>query len=299
MSAKIIWLASYPKSGNTLLRSILVSLFFTDDGIFSLNKISNIGQFEETSRIKNNLSLFGNIPKEKINRENLFKNILKLQSKECLNLKDDKLIFFKTHSGLFNVYGYPFTNKLYTKGIIYIVRDPRDVCISWSRHSGKSIDNSIKFMINDNQGLHWNETEFEDYFTDEHRPMSYVSSWDRHVKSWSIHNWDVPMKIIKYEDLVYSKKKIITELIDFFEVNYNIKIKNKNEKVVNIINSTTFEKMKEDEKNYGFNESNQNSVFFSVGEKNQWRNMLNKSQITNLEKKFGKTMNRFNYKTST
>ena len=51
MDNQIFWLASYPKSGNTLLRSILISLFFTEDGKFSLDKAEAIGQFDKTIHI--------------------------------------------------------------------------------------------------------------------------------------------------------------------------------------------------------------------------------------------------------
>jgi len=59
MDKHLFWLASYPKSGNTLLRSILTSLFFTNDGIFSLDKLKNINQFENTMNGFKNKDIFG------------------------------------------------------------------------------------------------------------------------------------------------------------------------------------------------------------------------------------------------
>ena len=296
MTNHIFWLASYPKSGNTLLRAILISLLFTDDGIFKFDYFKFIGQFEETERIKKNISLFKNILKENINEEILFKNLINLQTRESLRLEKDKSIFLKTHSGLFNVYGYPFTNKSMTMGMIYLVRDPRDVCISWSRHSGKNINESIKFMCNDHQGLQWNESYHEEFFSNQNRPISYLSSWDRHVKSWCLSNWSIPKKIIRFEDIVYNKKKIILELIDFFEKNYKFKITNKSKKINNIIKYTEFENFKNEENIKGFKESNKKLKFFSVGKKNQWDKKLTKKQILKIEEKFNVIMKKFNYK---
>lgn len=296
MTNHIFWLASYPKSGNTLLRAILISLLFTDDGIFKFDYFKLIGQFEETERIKKNISLFKNISKNKINEEILFKNLLKLQTRESLRLEKNKSIFLKTHSGLFNVYGYPFTNKSMTMGMIYIIRDPRDVCISWGRHSGKNIDESIEFMHNDHQGLQWNESYNEEYFSDQTRPLSYLSSWNRHVESWCSSDWSIPKKIIKFEDIVYNKKKIIFELIEFFEINYQFKISNKSMKVDNIIKYTKFENFKQEENTKGFKESNRKLNFFSVGEKNQWEKKLTDKQILKIEEKFNTVMKKFNYK---
>ena len=71
MTNHIFWLASYPKSGSTLLRAILISLLFTNDGVFKFDYFKIIGQFEETERIKKNITLFKNILIENINKKNL------------------------------------------------------------------------------------------------------------------------------------------------------------------------------------------------------------------------------------
>ena len=49
----IIWLASYPKSGNTLLRSMLSSYYFSKDGKFEFKLLKNIHQFPNISLFKN------------------------------------------------------------------------------------------------------------------------------------------------------------------------------------------------------------------------------------------------------
>ena len=74
MSKHIFWLSSYPKSGNTLLRSILIPLFFTNDGIFNLKMISKIEQFEKAGLIYKNKNIFKKDLK-KINKKKYFINI--------------------------------------------------------------------------------------------------------------------------------------------------------------------------------------------------------------------------------
>ena len=82
MSKHIFWLSSYPKSGNTLLRSILISLFFTNDGIFNLNMINKIEQFEKIGLIYKNRNIFKNDLKKIKNIDIFYKNILELKKKK-------------------------------------------------------------------------------------------------------------------------------------------------------------------------------------------------------------------------
>ena len=52
MNKQIFWITSFPKSGNTLIRSLLASQFFTDDGIVDLNLLQNIPYIEDTSNLE-------------------------------------------------------------------------------------------------------------------------------------------------------------------------------------------------------------------------------------------------------
>ena len=154
MTKHIFWLASYPKSGNTLLRAILSSLFFTENGVFNFKLLESITSFEDTYFVSKMKKLIGN-DFYKLNSTTIFyKYLLKIQEKENLGFKED-FKFFKTHSGNFSINNNFFTSEENTRGIIYIIRDPRDVCISWANHTGKTFNESIEFMTNDLASLLW------------------------------------------------------------------------------------------------------------------------------------------------
>ena len=296
MSKHIFWLASYPKSGNTLIRAILSSLFFTENGIFNLKLLESIRQFESTYNIFKAKDLLGEDLYKLNNVSILYKYLLRIQEKDILNYRED-FKFFKTHSGNFSINNNPFTSEENIRGIIYVIRDPRDVCISWTNHTGKSFDDSIDFMTNELQSLLWVDGK-NNLFSDKTMPASFLSSWDKHVISWTSNKWKVPLLIIKYEDLLNKKEETIRAIISFFTNNYGFKFENLDKKMINVLKSTSFQSLKSEESRDGFIEAKDGRQFFKSGTEMQWLNKLSTKQIFRIEDKFKTVMNRFNYKIS-
>jgi hypothetical protein len=291
MSKHIFWISSYPKSGNTLVRAIISTLFFSKDGNFLLSQLKHSSQFEKRDR----LNLIKKINKEDFlnldQLKTLSKYWLTLQEKE--NMKIDKGFgFVKSHSVYVSLFNNWFTNFNNTAGYIYILRDPRDIAISWSKHANLSFDESINFMLNFNSCIEWAQTKSE--LPNHIKPKTFISSWDEHVLSWTNNNMGVPKLILKYEDLVYKKEESIKVIVKFFEKNFNIKFNSINKKIANIVESTSFEELKSQEEKYGFVEA-VSGDFFRKGKKGQWKKELNVQQITKLENKFRDFMNKFGY----
>ena len=69
-----------------------------------------------------------------------------MQTKENLNLKED-FKFIKTHHALLKILNNSFTTKENTRGVIYVVRDPRDVVLSMSNHYNITIEKSIDNLL--------------------------------------------------------------------------------------------------------------------------------------------------------
>ena len=212
----IIWLASYPKSGNTWVRSFLTSILYSNEGNINLNDLNKLGgQYPLRSQFKNFVKDFNNI--------NEIKNEW-INTQDFLNL-DNKTKFFKTHHVNCKIGSSSFTNLNNTLGVIYIVRDPRNVITSILHHYHKSSYQEAKeFLFDENRWLGLlKETNTKARDID---LPTLIGSWKTHYNSWKAVNKN--FLLIKYEELLLNPenefKKIIEYLNNFFEIfsmNYN------------------------------------------------------------------------------
>ena len=279
-----VWLASYPKSGNTLLRALLASYFFSDSGNLKFNLLKNIRQFPS-------LRLFEHLGIDIVKEEEVIKNYLKAQE---YVVKKKSLQFLKTHSCLFNFKGYAFTNLKNSLGAIYIVRDPRNVVTSWANHESISFEESFNARVDKSYkigGINNFKREI----------VSYTGSWDFNYNSWKEFKSHNKYLLIKYEDLVNDKEKTLIKILQFLHKIRNIDFKLDKKKLQNVLVSTSFDKMKEMEEKEGFDEAVTNKInnkkipFFFKGPKNDWKNTLNYELIKKIETTFAKEMSELGY----
>ena len=276
-----VWLASYPKSGNTLVRSLLSSYFFSKDGKFNFELIKNIKQFPKKSLfLKNEV----NTKDEK----EVIKNYLKVQ--ETINIKNS-IQFLKTHSYLFNIENNPFTNLEYSLGAIYIVRDPRNVVLSSSNHNSQTHEKSTEDLI---KGRELYDKEKEDI-------KVYAGTWAGNYNSWKSFKSANKYLLVKYEDLIQNKDKIFYDILRFVhnlkKVDFNLDKK----KFKNVLETTDFSRMQKLESEKGFEESmidkrtGKKVKFFNLGEGTNWKSSLDPILQSKIQKAFEKEMLELNY----
>jgi len=276
----IIWLASYPKSGNTWIRAMLSSLLYTDDGCFDIKNLYKIQQYPERKYFENFVNDFRDIHEIK-------KHWISTQDK--LNL-DNRVKFFKTHNALCKLDNYFFSNSQNTLATIYIVRDPRNVITSIVNHFNYSYEQAKKFMLNSAQVIYPD--------VDQSYGMGTIlGSWSDHYNHWTKNN--PKLLLIKYEDLILNAENELKKIINFI-IKYK-KIDTNETKIKNCVRTSSFENLKKEEEEGFFKENTKNKKtgekikFFYMGEKNKWEKLLDKKIKLEIEQNFSREMKELNY----
>ena len=282
----IFWIASYPKSGNTWLRTLISSYYYSDNGIYSENLIKRIRQFPE----KMHFTDFDY-------NQNIVTDTSKfwIKAQEKIN-KDKKLKFFKTHNAFGALNNNHFTDNKNSIGVIYIIRDPRNVITSLMNHYELDNEQAIKWMTNEKNYIYDVINFDEDGYSD----FQFISSWNTNYKSWLLQK-KIPIKFIKYEDLLNQTFTVFKDVINFINITTRNNEKIKIDKLKNSINSTFFDKLQDMEKKNGFSEAitskknNKKIPFFNMGPKNDWKKVLDKNLINRLNDHFEKNLIELSY----
>ncbi len=284
----IIWLASYPKSGNTWLRFFIISLLMGKKTDLNLNHLRAILAYPHSTQFEGLISDFFDL-------EEIAKNWIVSQKKAN---SDKNLRFFKTHNMLGKYKGYAFTDVENTLGTIHIVRDPRNVITSVKNHySLSNYDEATKFIFKENQILSLSERQKNLYLKSKKFPLTqFVGSWKTHYLSWK--NMKKNYLLVRYEDLMENPKNEFTKITDF--IGNLLKLKFTEDQIDNAINLSSFDRLEKMEKVHGFtestidNEGNRNK-FFYLGPKNNWREILDAKISENIEQEFQQEMKELDY----
>ncbi len=280
----IIWIASYPKSGNTWLRSLISSYYFSEDGVFNQNSLPLIQQFPQKKYFKN----FNYNPEIITDTAKFW-----IPAQKIINM-DKKIKFFKTHNVLGSINNSKFTDKKNTVACIYVVRDPRNVITSLQNHYEMTKEESLNFMLNENKFIY-------DYsIKNDYSNFQFISSWEKNYQSW-LNQKNFSVMMIKYEDLIKDTLETFKKVIEFIELITKSQRAYNEEKAKISIQSTTFEKMKQIERKEGFIESilskneSQKIPFFHLGPKNNWKNIFDDTYQKKLNLTFKQNLKELDY----
>jgi hypothetical protein len=274
----IVWLASYPKSGNTWFRIFLSNLFSDSPHPVNINDITETTISSNRSIIDSYLGIHSS--------ELTVEEIDKLRPQVFKRFSDEKegTAYVKTHEAwTLNSEGNPIFPEEITKGILYLIRNPLDIAISYSHHNSETIDKTISVLNNDFSKL----CETKDKLNIQ--TQQQLTSWSNHVSSWTDDS-KLPVHVIRYEDMLDHPLKSFKSALDFLNLKYE------ESEIINAINNSSFDTLKVMETSDGFKERGMHSeAFFRKGHSNEWKTELLQTQINEIVKHHKEIMERFGY----
>ena len=272
----IMWLASYPKSGNTWVRALLTNYLYNEnykENVFS--KLDMIKSFPQKFAFK------GIVEERELEKNYmmLFKYFIEAQKK--IN-RDNNLHIIKTHNICGSVNNFDFTDKENTMGSIYILRDPRSIAVSYAYHANISFEKSVEIMMDEKRITLHNKIYPE-----------ARSSWKIHLKSWLNH--PMPKIFIKYEELETNTHECFKSILGFINKFIKKKIEINDEKILKTVKNCSFDNLSDLEKKLGFAEKGKNVNFFRKGKTDEWKTALSTELISKIEKEFSEELKEFKY----
>ena len=273
----IVWIASYPKSGNTWLRIFLVNYIVNADRPVSINETYKI------ARGDSDLNEYTAMNKgDSFDSENL-EVVLDLRKRVISEIATTgaSINLVKTHAPYRELFGYDLIPKQYSRSAIHIVRNPLDQVISYASHYGVSIDSAIEHCAK--------EDHFVGAMPGRQAITQFLGSWASHVHSWSTHD-DFPVLTIRYEDMRAQTFAVFAHIINFIKLPYD------EQRLKKAIRFSNFRALQKQEVINGFAENSPNQErFFRKGTSGQWKDVLTKDQIARIRSEHGAVMKQLGY----
>lgn len=272
---KLLWLASYPRSGNTWLRAFLHNLLRNPDEPYDINRLQDLTVVDGDVRWYRDLDPR---PLRELTKEEVA--ILRPRTHAAMTRVSPDTVFVKTHNALVEDRGTPMITLEHTAGAIYVVRNPLDVAVSYSHHFGVTSEEAVAAM-----GRRGNQSiANQDNFAYE-----LHGTWSENVDSWTATP-NPSIHVIRYEDMSQVPQRAFEGVVHFLGLPASPA------RIAAAIERSSFAVLKDQEMRRGFRErSRKSDEFFRAGEAGQGRRILPSHLIDQLKAAHQATMTRFGY----
>ena len=270
----LVWLASYPKSGNTWTRSFLHNLLDGDGKGRDINALGELAVWDLDARWYKGLLP---APIEKCTSEQVA--AVRPQAMRNIMNAAPGQIFVKTHNAMMMDRGAPLIEPAVTRGAVYLVRNPLDVVLSYASHMGKSIDETIRIMgLSRAQGGNSALASYQ-----------VIGSWSENVASWTTRPKNM-VHVMRYEDLHENPRRCFGKLAEYLHIPCG------HAQLAKAADACSFDNLRKQEEKSGYYEKPAVAErFFRKGTAGQWRDALTKDQITAIVSQHRSQMERFDY----
>lgn len=277
----IVWLASYPKSGNTWFRAFLTNLLRNGDEPASINELLNdpipTGRwaFEEAVGFDS-----GDLT---------FEEVDELRPEVCLYhaRTAGRTLFCKVHDAYTRLPdGRPLFPAAATVCVLYLIRNPLDVCVSFAHHRGREeYDGTVRLMGDPEARLAGAATASVPQL------RQRLLTWSGHVSSW-VDAPDLRVHVVRYEDMKSAPEATFRAAARFAG------LPDETERVARAVEFSRFDELRRQEERTGFAERSSSAPrFFREGGVGSWRQELTAGQVAALVRDHRDVMARFGYLT--
>jgi hypothetical protein len=274
----IIWLASYPKSGNTWFRAFLTALLNPETPEIDINNMhpttiaSSRQLFDEMAGVSS-----ADLLPEEVDR---LRPLVYRQNA----LESGEMIYHKIHDAWTVLPGCePLIPADVTRGVVYIIRHPMDVAVSFAHHLNTSVDKAIGIMNNPSYAF----CERDDRLHNQLR--QHLLTWSGHVRSW-VDESGLPVFVMRYEDMSARPVEVFSQALSFIGLTHT------RSEIKSALERSSFNRLKQQEKEKGFAEKSAKATsFFRKGLSGDWLNVLTPEQAKRIRDAHGEVMERFGF----
>ncbi|SMC10605.1 Sulfotransferase domain protein [Roseovarius aestuarii] len=269
---RIIWLASFPKSGNTWVRVLLANYFMPRTKAPDINSLSKFTT--------------GDIRKDFFDRAlghpysaSSIEEWLEVRQKALRLIAASKPNhhFVKTHCQTTRIHDMDVIPPEVTAAAVYVMRNPFDLAPSFARHQSADIDTTIERMCSTRNIMATDTGMYEP-----------LGRWDDHVNTWT-QAPGLPLYVIRYEDMLANPGKTVSAMLEKF-----MKVKVDRPKLAYAVKQASFKSLQKQEKEIGFSEKPATmKSFFTKGKAGAWRDDLTPAQVGRLRSEFEDTLKKW------
>lgn len=277
-TAGIVWLASFPKSGNTWFRIFLANLAAGENGPADINNLDERGgiassrhEFEAATMLDSGL-----LPHDVLDR-------LRPRVYEHIAGEAKEQRWIKVHDAYTKLPdGEPMLGRA-AQAVVYLVRDPRDVAVSLAHHSNTTIGEAITAMC---------DTGYAFCHSTRGQPnqlRQQLLSWSGHAQSWMDQS-DVPVHAVRYEALHADPMTHFRAALAFAGRPVT------DEEIARAIRHADFSELQRQEGERGFGEGpRRDAPFFRAGRVGGWKDVLSAEQVALIQSAHAPMMRRLGY----
>lgn len=270
----IVWLASYPKSGNTWCRIFLANYLLATLEPIPINQVHRIGIGDSVANAYRIVAGGRYDPSDTTGHLRLREGVLR----GIVNNGAD-LNFVKTHNAKDRAFGVELILPRYTRAAVYILRDPLDVAVSYARHYGQTPAAAAQAISRPDNTTSADPTSVK----------QYLGTWSEHVAGWTGTD-DFPVHVMRYEDMKADPQRAFAGLLGFLGVPVD------DGRLERAVRFSSFDEMKRQESITPFIERSTNlDRFFHTGETGQWKDALAPDDVAFLRERHGEVMSKYGY----